>query len=201
METKEKILETAARSFAKRGFEGTRIDALAKEAGVNKATLYYHFKSKQEIFEAVLARNFLALQKEIDDKLFSCATPEEKIAGFVDVMFARERRDVLLIIREIIDGGDNLSEEIIMLISAIKARLHEILKDGKRQGVFGNDDPSSVMYLIVGVSDFYIMSEPFRRRWKEFQHTKSLSPIDMDEKEFIEKIKSVIMNFVKEEGR
>lgn len=199
MKTKEKILEAAAKAFAKQGFAGVRIDALVKDAGINKATFYYHFKSKQEIFEAVMARNFHSLQKEIDDKLFSCTTPEEKIAGFIDVMFARERRDVLLIIREIIDGGDNLSDEIIMLMSGIKARLYEILKEGKLQSVFKNDDPSSVMYLIIGVTDFYIMSEPFRNRWRDLQNTKNISRIDIDEKSFIQKLKTIVMNFIKGE--
>lgn len=199
MKTKEKILKSATKAFAKQGFLGVRIDALAKDAGVNKSTFYYHFKSKQEIFEAVTARDFRLLQKEIDDKLFSCATPDEKIACFIDVMFARERRDVLLIIREIIDGGDNFSDEIIILMSSIKTRLYEILKEGKLQSVFKNDDPSLVMYLIVGVTDFYIMSKPFLNRWRELQDTNNISHINIDEKSFIKQLKIIVMNFIKGE--
>jgi len=197
MNTIEKILETAAKAFAKQGFAGVRIDRLVKDAGINKATFYYHFKSKQEIFEKVVTLNFHLLQKKIDDRLFLCTTPEEKIAGFIDVMFEREQRDVLLIIREIIDGGDNISDEIMMLMSGIKERLYEILKEGKLQNVFKNDDPLLAMYLIMGITDFYIMSEPFRNKWKEFQNMKNVSPINLDEKSFVKKLKNTVMNFIK----
>ncbi|MFC4099148.1 TetR/AcrR family transcriptional regulator [Paenibacillus xanthanilyticus] len=51
---KEKILQTALREFAEKGFDGARIDYISKAAGVNKALIYYHFKSKEELFTAVI---------------------------------------------------------------------------------------------------------------------------------------------------
>ncbi|HYE81470.1 MAG TPA: TetR/AcrR family transcriptional regulator [Clostridia bacterium] len=58
-ETKEKILRTAELIFAEKGFDGARVDDIAKRAGVNKALIYYYFKSKDEIlnelFETLMA--------------------------------------------------------------------------------------------------------------------------------------------------
>ncbi|TYP72094.1 TetR/AcrR family transcriptional regulator [Paenibacillus methanolicus] len=51
---KEKILQTALEAFAEKGYDGARIDTIAKTAGVNKALIYYHFKSKEELFTAVI---------------------------------------------------------------------------------------------------------------------------------------------------
>ncbi|WP_281884218.1 TetR/AcrR family transcriptional regulator [Paenibacillus sp. YYML68] len=51
---REKILQTAVHEFAEKGFDGARIDYIAKAAGVNKALIYYHFKSKEELFAAVI---------------------------------------------------------------------------------------------------------------------------------------------------
>ena len=48
------ILEAAGRMFAERGLSGARTDAIAAQAGVNKALLYYYFKSKEDIYWAVL---------------------------------------------------------------------------------------------------------------------------------------------------
>ena len=48
-ETREKILRTAELVFAERGFDGARVDDIAKRAGVNKALIYYYFESKDEI--------------------------------------------------------------------------------------------------------------------------------------------------------
>lgn len=55
---REKILAAAIRVFAQKSFDGARIDEIAREAGVPKSLIYYHFKSKDEILE-VLTRQFI----------------------------------------------------------------------------------------------------------------------------------------------
>lgn len=50
-ETREKILRTAELIFAEKGFDGARVDDIAKRAGVNKALIYYYFGSKDEILD------------------------------------------------------------------------------------------------------------------------------------------------------
>lgn len=54
--TRERILEAAEVVFARRGLNGTRVREIAEAAGVNVATLYIYFPSKQELYEAVLER-------------------------------------------------------------------------------------------------------------------------------------------------
>ncbi|WP_176560042.1 TetR/AcrR family transcriptional regulator [Brevibacillus dissolubilis] len=51
---KDKILETALQEFAEKGYDRARIDLIAKNAGVNKALIYYHFTSKDELYTAVI---------------------------------------------------------------------------------------------------------------------------------------------------
>lgn len=51
---REKILQTSLQEFAEKGYDGSRIDYIAKSAGVNKALIYYHFKSKEELYTAVI---------------------------------------------------------------------------------------------------------------------------------------------------
>ena len=55
---REKILSTAVKIFAEKSFEGARIEEIAREAGVPKSLIYYHFKSKDELLE-VLTENFI----------------------------------------------------------------------------------------------------------------------------------------------
>lgn len=55
---RERILSAAVKVFAEKGFEGSRIDEIAREANVPKSLIYYHFKSKNEILE-VLTSNFI----------------------------------------------------------------------------------------------------------------------------------------------
>jgi AcrR family transcriptional regulator len=53
--SKQLILETAAQVFAEKGFDGARVDEIAKRAQVNKALIYYYFESKDKILEELMA--------------------------------------------------------------------------------------------------------------------------------------------------
>lgn len=55
---KERIMEKAMDMFAKDGFARLNMDHLAKELGVSKKTLYEHFESKQDLFQAVVKEMF-----------------------------------------------------------------------------------------------------------------------------------------------
>jgi TetR/AcrR family transcriptional regulator len=100
--SKERILRAAQAVFAQKGFDGARVDEIARAAGVNKALIYYYFKSKEEILHALL---HLAIG-EIGTRLGKPAelmakvlgSPEEAdelIRGFID--FLRERKELLSI--------------------------------------------------------------------------------------------------------
>ena len=54
----DRILAAAALEFAERGFGGARVDRIARRARVNKAMLYYHFKSKQGLYSTLLRGMF-----------------------------------------------------------------------------------------------------------------------------------------------
>lgn len=52
--SRETILESAAKLFYKHGYKATGVDAIAKDAGITKATLYHHFTNKNALIEQVL---------------------------------------------------------------------------------------------------------------------------------------------------
>src|SRR5690349_20816476 len=53
-ETRARILESALREFSSLGLAGARMDQIAAAAGVNKALLYYHFDSKENLYAAAI---------------------------------------------------------------------------------------------------------------------------------------------------
>lgn len=55
-DTREQVLAAAARVFAKRGFHGTSLDAIAEEAGFSRGAVYYNFADKEELFLELLDR-------------------------------------------------------------------------------------------------------------------------------------------------
>lgn len=67
-ETRQQILNAAARLFSKHGYENSSVDQIAEEADVAKGTLYYNFKSKEEIVLALRHQSFdILLQQAITE--------------------------------------------------------------------------------------------------------------------------------------
>ncbi|MGB5579186.1 MAG: TetR family transcriptional regulator [Woeseia sp.] len=61
--TRERILDAAEQQFAKRGFEGVTVRQIMSQAGGDVALAYYHFKSKRDLFDAVLLRRAKTLNE------------------------------------------------------------------------------------------------------------------------------------------
>jgi AcrR family transcriptional regulator len=75
--TRERILEIARDLIEERGYGGTSISLIAGRLGTSKAALYYHFKSKEEILDALLSQPVIAFQ-ELAER--AAALPPEKRA-------------------------------------------------------------------------------------------------------------------------
>src|SRR5271163_4465223 len=77
------ILHAAAQEFAELGIAGARTDAIAHEAKVNKALLYYYFKDKETLYGAVLDEAFSGMKASVFQVLDSDLPPREKIMAYV----------------------------------------------------------------------------------------------------------------------
>ncbi len=66
--TKRKIFETSMKLFAEKGYDGTSIDDITSSVGVAKGTLYYHFSSKEEIFNFLVEEGMNLLKNSINIK-------------------------------------------------------------------------------------------------------------------------------------
>ena len=86
---REAILAAALDEFSARGFEGARLDDVAKRAGIAKGTIYLYFRDKETLFQELLRAMLTPLVAQIE-ALGQADIPAEQLArGFVD-MFVRE---------------------------------------------------------------------------------------------------------------
>lgn len=92
---REEIVQAARTVFARRGFAGAIMDEIAAEAGVAKGTLYLYFKSKMEIYRAVLDDDMRALKRDTLERLNASLTLKEKILAFalIRIQRAEENKD------------------------------------------------------------------------------------------------------------
>ncbi len=77
------IIDAARTVFARRGFAQGIIDEIAKEAGIAKGTVYLYFRSKTEIYNAVLDHDMKILKSGTLRRIDAAATIEEKIGAFI----------------------------------------------------------------------------------------------------------------------
>jgi AcrR family transcriptional regulator len=85
VDTRAAMLTAAQRLFGQRGFAGVSMDAIATACEVNARAIYYHFDSKQELFNAVADAAFERFGREVLDRVLSRGTLRGRLDGYIDV--------------------------------------------------------------------------------------------------------------------
>jgi len=166
-DTLEEILEAASIVFADKGYEGARVDEIARAAGVNKATLYYQVGDKEALYHAVLIRVLSRTADEVEASLTTDNDCKQRIRSFVEI-FARNtgsmRYTAPIMLREIASGGRNLPESATRQMGRVLGALSETLSEGQKLGLFRPVNEFMVHMMIVGSLTLYAANEPIRRR-------------------------------------
>ncbi len=165
MTTPEKILAAARKEFADKGLEGARVDRIARAAGVNKAMIYYHFRSKESLYDTVIEEFLDRIKVFLEETLEKVADPEElllAIARFYVQVFESSPETPPILLREMAAGGDRARKLFARMISEVEApqRIRSRFEDGARRGVLRRLDPPQAFVSFVGMNLFYLMFSP-----------------------------------------
>jgi TetR/AcrR family transcriptional regulator len=169
------ILRAAAEEFAEHGIAGARTEAIAREARVNKALLYYYFKDKETLYGAVLDNAFSGLKASVFRVLDSDSPPREKIMTYVGTYFdfiASNQVYPKLMQREMMRAREGHSPHIEKLVKnyfqPIYARVGELLRKGMAEGEFRKIDPAHFIPSMVAMIIFYFSSAPLMQKIVRF---------------------------------
>jgi TetR/AcrR family transcriptional regulator len=115
--TEEKIMQSALKEFSNYGFAGARVDRIAKFAKINKAMIYYHYKSKEKLYETVLS-NFAngiykAMEYIIQDGNVDKKELYSIISVFIEYICNLSPDYVKIMLREISSGGKYFRKVIL----------------------------------------------------------------------------------------
>ena len=80
---KDAILKAAQEIFSKYGYKKTTLDDIARYIGKGKSALYYYYKNKEQIFEAVLAFEVTQLRDELFNELDAAKDPQDKLRRYI----------------------------------------------------------------------------------------------------------------------
>ena len=93
-DVREQIVAAASRVYQKWGMKKTTMEDIAAEAGKGKATLYYYFKSKEEVFQSVLEKQFIEIQKTVKSEINKETFAADKLKRYAVTMFAEARKQI-----------------------------------------------------------------------------------------------------------
>jgi TetR/AcrR family transcriptional regulator len=157
--SRDVILRAATREFIDQGFHGARIDRIAKIGKFNKAMIYYHFKSKQAIYEEVIKSVVLTIIGRFNTFTASqSSSVEDLISHMYDtyIQVAREYPEYIrLTIYEFIRGGQTLGKMKILRwqdvpFNPINGSIYLFLKKKMREGVIRKMNVLQLILTIIG---------------------------------------------------
>lgn len=170
-ESRAAILKAAGQEFAQHGIAGARTDAIAREARVNKALLYYYFKDKETLYGAVLDDAFSGLKATVFRALDGDGAPRDKILAYVGAYFdfiASNQLYPRLMQREMMRAREGQSQHIDKVIKTyiqpIFARVSQVLKEGIERGEFRDVNPIHFVPSMVAMIVFYFSSAPMMQK-------------------------------------
>lgn len=169
-ETRAKILDAAVQEFSLNGLAGARTDRIAAVAGVNKALLYYHFDSKENLYRAALEMIATKARDASMAVFLGDATPGERVLRTALNHFDRivgQTEFQSLMQQEMMRLHKGESAEMALLVKRVFAPLMAMYQSTVREGVASGEliemDWLQIHLASLGSNVFYFLSAPLWR--------------------------------------
>jgi TetR/AcrR family transcriptional regulator len=169
-QTRTRILGAAIQQFSENGLAGARTELIAEEAGVNKALLYYYFKSKEDLYAAALESVFEDVWADSVAVLKAEATAGERFVQIVLNHFDRSYSHRLmrsLMQQEMVRLHQGEENRMALLADRffrpMWVKVQELLEEGIASGELIPVDPAQLRYAALGANVFYFLTAPVTR--------------------------------------
>jgi len=160
--TRELIHKAALIEFAKLGYGGARVDAIAERAGVNKRMLYHYFGNKDDLFLYVLERAYKNIRTHEECLDLENFTPEDavrELVSFTFRYFLENPEFMRLLNNENLYQAEHIkkSKKIRRMHSPFIELVKDVLLRGEKSGAFRkNVDPIQFYITVASVAYFYL---------------------------------------------
>jgi TetR/AcrR family transcriptional regulator len=169
-QTRARILAAAVRQFSANGLAGARTEQIAEEAGVNKALLYYYFKSKDDLYAAALESVFESVRDANIAVLQAEVSAGERFVKIVLDNFDRSyshpslrslmQQEMVRLHRGEHNSIAGMAEKFFR---PLWLKVDEVLKEGIVSGELIPAEPSQMRYAALGANILYFLSAPLTR--------------------------------------
>jgi len=159
--TRAAILAAAEQQFARRGFVATRLEDVAAAVDLKRAALFYHFRDKQSLYDAVLADAFGLLAARLEEA-FSPPDPipvriERAVEAWVDTVVARPTL-ARLILRHAAEADEHATQGMFPGVDRFVGVAWSLFAEGTKNGDLKpvHADPFHAASTVIGATVFYV---------------------------------------------
>lgn len=166
LSTARRIVATAEDIFAERGLAGARMDEIARAAKVNKALLYYYFRSKEELYRFVLEVLLSQLSAKVSEAGADAPSPSKRLGAVVDHFFdfvLAHPNYPRLIQREVMSRGPNMGWIVSEYYRPLHGQLVRLIEEGISAGEFRRVDARNAAVTVVSIMVHYFSAAPVLR--------------------------------------
>ena len=144
--TKRKIFETSMKLFAEKGYDATSIEEITSVVGVAKGTLYYHFSSKEEIFNFLIDEGMKLLQNSINIKISQKNNSIDQLKSIIliQIKVLYKYQDFITIILSQIWGNEPRNIICKKYVVQYLQIIEKIIQAGIKKGEIINADPETI---------------------------------------------------------
>ncbi len=166
---RDKILDSAEGLFARRGFAGIGLAEVAESVGLGKSSLFHHFRSKEQLYAAVVERILTRIETSLTHALAAGGTPAERLDRWIDAIIdalAQNPTYARLLLRSLFEDDDlagELPEEQAAnaTIARIVAAGTRLLREGMSTGVFRPASVAHTLQTLIGATVYHFASGDF----------------------------------------
>ncbi|HMJ14746.1 MAG TPA: helix-turn-helix domain-containing protein [Polyangiaceae bacterium] len=159
--TRSAILAAAEDHFARRGYVATRLEDVAAAVGLKRAALFYHFRDKQSLYEAVLSDAFGSLAARLTEA-FAAPNPiavrlERAVEVWVDTIVARPTL-ARLILRHAAEAEEHPTQGMFPGVEQLLQTSWSLFEQGRASGELQpvHNDPFHAASAVLGTTVFYV---------------------------------------------
>ena len=169
-ETRARILEAALREFSARGMAGARMDQIAAAAGVNKALLYYHFDSKENLYAASIEMISARVRDQSMALFLLKASPGERLlrsalSHFDRILAQGEFQSLMQQEMMRMHQGEASAMSIVVkrVFAPMQAMHQSMVREGIASGELVDADWMQIHLSTLGANVFYFLAAPVWR--------------------------------------
>ena len=163
IETRRRLLLSGAKEFAKKGFERTSVSVIAKDAGVATGTVFFHFRSKEGLFQEIALYYISELHTRLRaSSQIPTKTIEESLRNHTETLvgFIEENHGVFNIIVNRLALGEGFGNDIKTLLVEEQANR---FREGISEGSFRDDvnitiASQATIGMLLGVATWWLNS-------------------------------------------